>query len=60
MSLSSLRSVIERADHLRNAGPEGPRDLPELAPAIVPAEPEPPEPDSAPPQPEQEPEPREP
>lgn len=38
MSLPSLRSVIERADHMRHAGPEGPRDLPELAPAIVPAE----------------------
>jgi hypothetical protein len=56
MSLSSLRSVIERADHLRNAGPEGPRDLPELAPAIVPPH-ETPEP-GAPPEPE--PEPREP
>jgi hypothetical protein len=55
MSMSSLRSVIERADHLRNAGPEGPRDLPELAPAIVPPDTEPPEQDSAPPQPEPEP-----
>jgi len=57
MSQSSLRSVIDRADHLRNSGPEGPRDLPELAPAIVPPDTEP-EQSSTPPQPE--PEPREP
>jgi hypothetical protein len=48
MSLPSLRSVIERANALRHSGPEGPRDLPELAPAIVPSEPGP-EPEPAPP-----------
>jgi hypothetical protein len=48
MSLSSLRSVIERADHLRNSGPEGPRDLPELAPAVVPPETELPDPEPPP------------
>ncbi len=42
MSGPSLRSVIERANFLRQSGPEGPRDLPELTPAIVPSEPEPP------------------
>ncbi len=41
MSLPSLRSVIERAAVLRQAGPEGPRDLPEAQPAIVPREEEP-------------------
>ncbi|NOT29957.1 MAG: PEGA domain-containing protein [Planctomycetes bacterium] len=41
MSLPSLRSVIERADVLRQSGPEGPRDLPEVAPAVVPSEAEP-------------------
>jgi hypothetical protein len=38
MSLPSLRSVIERASALRQAGPEGPRDLPETSPAVVPSE----------------------
>jgi hypothetical protein len=42
MSLPSLRSVIERANALRHSGPEGPRDLPEVRPAVVPSEPEPP------------------
>jgi hypothetical protein len=42
MSIPSLRSVIERANYLRQSGPEGPRDLPELTPSIVPSEPEPP------------------
>ncbi len=37
MSTPSLRSVIERADVLRNAGPEGPRGLPELRPLELPA-----------------------
>jgi len=32
----SLRSVIQRADVLRNAGPEGPRNLPEPQPVPVP------------------------
>ena len=41
MSLPSLRSVIERANALRQSGPEGPRDLPEAQPSIVPSEPEP-------------------
>jgi hypothetical protein len=41
MSLPSLRSVIERANALRLSGPEGPRDLPEAHPALVPSEPEP-------------------
>ena len=61
MSLPSLRSVIERAHALRHSGPEGPRDLPELAPAVVPSEPEPPpDPEAEPPQPvpERAPEPR--
>ena len=44
MSLPSLRSVIERADVLRQAGPEGPRSLPDASPAVVPSEGEPPEP----------------
>jgi hypothetical protein len=41
MSLPSLRSVIERANALRQAGPEGPRDLPEAVPSVVPSEAEP-------------------
>jgi hypothetical protein len=41
MSLPSLRSVIERANALRLSGPEGPRDLPEVQPSVVPSEPEP-------------------
>ena len=41
MSLPSLRSVIERADVLRQAGPEGPRDLPDVRPSVVPSENEP-------------------
>jgi hypothetical protein len=41
MSLPSLRSVIERANALRHSGPEGPRDLPEVRPSVVPSEPEP-------------------
>ena len=41
MSLPSLRSVIERARALRQAGPDGPRDLPEVHPEVVPSEPEP-------------------
>jgi PEGA domain-containing protein len=43
MSLPSLRSVIERANVLRQSGPEGPRHLPEVRPQEVPsgAEPEP-------------------
>jgi hypothetical protein len=36
MSQPSLRSVIERADALRQAGPEGPRGLPEPRPVDVP------------------------
>ena len=48
MSLPSLRSVIERANALRHAGPEGPRDLPELTPSIVPSEAEPAEPGAEP------------
>jgi hypothetical protein len=48
MSLPSLRSVIERADVLRQAGPEGPRNLPDVHPAVVPSEGAPP----APPEPE--------
>jgi hypothetical protein len=43
MNLPSLRSVIERARALRESGPEGPRDLPKVRPALVPSEPEPPE-----------------
>jgi hypothetical protein len=57
MSLPSLRSVIERADHMRHAGPEGPRDLPDLAPAIVPTEGDQ---EATPPRPQPEPEPRKP
>jgi hypothetical protein len=34
--IPSLRSVIERADVLREAGPEGPRHLPEPRPRIIP------------------------
>jgi len=50
MSLPSLRSVIERANALRNAGPEGPHELPELAPSVVPKESEQtPEPSEKPP-----------
>lgn len=44
MSLPSLRSVIERASVLRQAGPAGPRDLPQAQPSVVPSEPEPPAP----------------
>jgi len=36
MSQPSLRSVIERANVLRQAGPEGPRQLPEIRPQEVP------------------------
>jgi hypothetical protein len=39
MSLPSLRSVIERARVLRESGPEGPRELPEVSPAVVPPAP---------------------
>lgn len=39
MSQPSLRSVIERANALRHSGPEGPRDLPEVRPSVVPSEP---------------------
>lgn len=42
MSLPSLRSVIDRANVLRQSGPEGPRNLPEVRPAVVPAAEEPP------------------
>ncbi len=35
MTPPSLRSVIERADALRQAGPEGPRDLPAPRPVDV-------------------------
>ncbi len=35
MSLPSLRSVIERANVLRQSGPEGPRHLPETRPQEV-------------------------
>jgi len=38
MSLPSLRSVIERANVLRQSGPEGPRDLPDASPALVPSD----------------------
>ena len=49
MSLPSLRSVIERANALRHSGPEGPRDLPEVRPSVVPSESEPrPPPDPGP------------
>jgi hypothetical protein len=34
--IPSLRSVIERADVLRGAGPEGPRYLPEPQPRVIP------------------------
>jgi len=37
MGLPSLRSVIERANALRQSGPEGPRDLPDVSPALVPS-----------------------
>jgi hypothetical protein len=48
MSLPSLRSVIERANVLRQSGPEGPRALPDAQPSAVPseAEPEPPPPEA--------------
>ena len=49
MSIPSLRSVIERANYLRQSGPEGPRDLPELTPSVVPSEPGPPPPEAVPP-----------
>ena len=52
MSLPSLRSVIERADVLRQSGPEGPRNLPDVDPAIVPSEAEPAPHESTPPEPE--------
>jgi len=46
MSLPSLRSVIDRANVLRQSGPEGPRNLPEVRPEVVPSgeqeQPEPP------------------
>jgi len=38
LSLPSLRSVIERANVLRQSGPEGPRDLPDASPAVVPGD----------------------
>jgi hypothetical protein len=41
MSLPSLRSVIERANALRQSGPEGPRALPEVQPSEVPSDPAP-------------------
>ena len=41
LSLPSLRSVIERANVLRQSGPEGPRDLPDANPAVVPSDSEP-------------------
>jgi len=51
----SLRSVIERASVLRHAGPEGPRELPDVEPIqpqeleTIDVEPEPePEPESEP------------
>lgn len=37
MSLPSLRSVIDRANVLRQSGPEGPRDLPDTRPQTVPS-----------------------
>ena len=36
MSMPSLRSVIDRANVLRESGPEGPRFLPEQRPTVVP------------------------
>jgi hypothetical protein len=50
MSLPSLRSVIERANVLRQSGPEGPRALPDAQPSVVPSEsePEPPLPEPPP------------
>jgi hypothetical protein len=36
LSLPSLRSVIDRANVLRESGPEGPRFLPETRPTTVP------------------------
>jgi PEGA domain-containing protein len=58
MSLPSLRSVIERANALRQSGPEGPQDLPQVDPSVVPSEPTPePEPGpEAPPSPAPDPE----
>jgi hypothetical protein len=51
LSLPSLRSVIERSDVLRHSGPEGPRDLPESVPAMIPSdsgeEPDPPLPEGS-------------
>jgi len=38
MSLPSLRSVIDRANVLRQSGPEGPRNLPDVRPQTVPSE----------------------
>lgn len=53
VNLPSLRSVIERASVLRQAGPQGPRELPAAEPSVVPSEPEPPapEPETEPPEP---------
>ena len=36
-SMPSLRSVIDRANVLRQSGPEGPRDLPDTRPQTVPS-----------------------
>ena len=36
LSMPSLRSVIDRANVLRESGPEGPRFLPEPRPTVVP------------------------
>lgn len=43
LSLPSLRSVIERAQVLRESGPEGPRALPEAGQTVVPSVPPSPE-----------------
>ena len=52
MSMPSLRSVIDRANVLRQSGPEGPRNLPDVSPMVVPSNgspaPEPPPPDPKP------------
>lgn len=45
MSVPSLHSVIERADVLRHAGADGPRDLPDPQPVELPKDEDPEEPD---------------
>ncbi len=49
MSRPGLRSVLERADVLRRAGPFGPKDLPRPVVRVLPEVEDPPEPEEPPP-----------